>query len=426
MTTTENGQVKVKSAVLLLIIVTLTGLAGLLVVKASISTSLFIITTVVTVAISFLNVEAALYLLIASMLLSPELIVGDLPGKGTGDRGITLRFDDILLVVIGMGWFLKTAVRKELGLFLRTPLNRPIALYIIVCLVSTLLGYMFGRVKLMTGFFFVLKYFEYFIVYFMVVNYLTDKKQIERFVTAMMIVCFIICIVAILQIPGGGRVTAPFEGASGEPNTLGGYLVLMLSITLGLLITPESTQYKKLLSLLVIFIVVSLLATLSRSSWLTLGPMLLTLICFSRKKLVLVITLTIIVLLSPFITPHVVKERALFTITQRQHAGQIKIGGIRLDTSTSARINSWKDALTKDFMEHPVLGYGVTGYRFLDAQYPRVLVETGILGFVAFVLLVFSVYKNALNVSKSLGSLFQRYLPRIFGGVCGDISSWNW
>ncbi len=402
----ENGQIKAESAFLLLTVAILTGLGAFLVTEVSIYTSLFVIVIFVLVVTSFLSAQAALYLLIASMLLSPEFIVGDLMGKGTAGRGITFCLDDFLLIIIGLGWFARTAVRKELGLFLETPLNGPIAYYIAVCLVSTLIGFAMGRLNLMTGLFYVLKYFEYFIIYFMVANYLRDKEQIRRFIMAMLVVCLIICVIAILQIPAGGRVTAPFEGEMGEPNTLGGYLILMLSITLGLLVTSDSMRRKTFLGVLVILIAISLLATLSRSSWLTVMPMLLILIYFSKKKLVIVVPLIIIVLISPFLMPKAVKERALFTVTQRREMGQIEVGGIRIDTSTSARINSWKDILTRDFIKHPVFGYGVAGYGFLDAQYPRVLVETGILGFIAFLALIFSIYKHALNTYRNTSDPF--------------------
>ncbi len=221
---------------------------------------------------------------------------------------------------------------------MRTPLNRPIASYFVICLIATRFGFMMGRVKRLTGFFFVLKYFEYFIVYFMVANQLRDKRQIERFVTVMLIVCFIVCLVSIAQIPGGGRVTALFEGEVGEPNTLGGYLVLMLSITLGLLLTDGSKKQKGLFVTLAFFIVVSLLATLSRSSWIALPPMLITLIYFSRRKMVIIVPLIAMILLSPFVLPSAVKERALFTFTQPRESGQMEIGGTKIDTSTSARL----------------------------------------------------------------------------------------
>lgn len=397
----DRSQIESNTLLPVTLILIITAVGGFLVAKVPLTITLLIIVVFILTITSFLSAEFALYLLIISMLLSPEFVVGEMIGKATGGRGITLRLEDFLLVVIGLGWFIRTAINKELGLFLRTPLNVPIALYITVCLASTLIGYMTGRLKLMTGFFFILKYFEYFIVYFMAVNYLREKKQAERFIAVILGVCFIICIIAILQIPTSGRVTAPFEGASGEPNTLGGYLILMLSITAGLLVTPESTRYKKHLSLLVIFIFVSLLATLSRSSWISAVPMVLTLIYFSKRKTMLIISFLLIVLITPFAMPKAVKERALYTVTQRYHVGQIEVGGVRIDTSASARLTTWKDILTRDFVKHPILGYGVTGYGFVDAQYPRVLVETGVLGLVAFFILLFSLYKNALSIYRT-------------------------
>jgi O-antigen ligase len=398
---TSNTLIDSKTIFLLLTIIGITFLGGIIVTKVSVGVAVFLFAALIIAIASFLSAEVALYMLIGSMLLSPEFIVGDIVGKATIGRGITLRFDDILLIIIGFSWFLKTAIRKELGLFLRTPLNRPIVYYVTVCLVATLFGLMMGRVRGLTGFFFVLKYFEYFIVYFMVVNHLRDKRQIERFVMAMLIVSVIVCIVAIAQIPGGGRVSAPFEGEVGEPNTLGGYLVLMLSITLGLLLTYGSTKQKGLFVTLTVLIMISLLATLSRSSWLALGPMLLALIYFSKKKMVILVPLILIAVLSPFILPANVKKRALFTFTQRQERGQIEVGGLRIDTSASARLRSWKNVLTRDFIKHPILGYGVTGYSFLDAQYPRVLAETGLVGFVFFVWLLAAVFKNALYAYRN-------------------------
>ena len=398
---TSNTVIDSKTIFLLLTIIGITFLGGIIVTKVSVGVAVFLFAALIIAIASFLSAEVALYMLIGSMLLSPEFIVGDIVGKATIGRGITLRFDDILLIIIGFSWFLKTAIRKELGLFLRTPLNRPIVYYVTVCLVATLFGLMMGRVRGLTGFFFVLKYFEYFIVYFMVVNHLRDKRQIERFVMAMLIVSVIVCIVAIAQIPGGGRVSAPFEGEVGEPNTLGGYLVLMLSITLGLLLTYGSKKQKGLFVTLTAFIVISLLATLSRSSWLALGPMLLALIYFSKKRMVILVPLILIAVLSPFILPANVKKRALFTFTQRQERGQIEVGGLRIDTSASARLRSWKNVLTRDFIKHPILGYGVTGYSFLDAQYPRVLAETGLVGFVFFVWLLAAVFKNALYAYRN-------------------------
>jgi O-antigen ligase len=48
------------------------------------------------------------------------------------------------------------------------------------------------------------------------------------------------------------------------------------------------------------------------------------------------------------------------------------------------------------------MGYGVTGYSFVDAQFPRILVETGALGLFAFFYLLYSIFKLTLHSLKEL------------------------
>ncbi|MCX5829548.1 MAG: hypothetical protein NTV58_16365 [Deltaproteobacteria bacterium] len=206
-------------------IILLTLVGAILISHATMGIAVFVIIGLIVAVFTFINTEFALYALIIAMLLGPQIGLGGLEGTGArSERGITLRVDDFLLVIIGLTWFFKTAVEKELGLMLKTPLNGPIGIYVLVCVISTLFGYMMGRVRGFTGFFFILKYFEYYIVYFMAVNLLREKKQIERFLLTMFIVCFIVSLFAIFSMAQGIRASAPFEGATGEPNTLGGYL----------------------------------------------------------------------------------------------------------------------------------------------------------------------------------------------------------
>jgi hypothetical protein len=351
--------------------------------------------------LSFINIEWGLYILIFSMILSPEIIVGE-TAKASLERGLTLRFEDFLLVVIGMSWYAKNAVHKELGLFLKTLLNKPILFYVVACILSTGFGIMTGRVELKTGSLFVLKYIEYFIVFFMVVNHVRSTQQLKRFIFCLFITCFISSIFGILQIPGGERVSAPFEGEIGEPNTFGGYLLLIGAIAAGLVSKAESSKIKQLSALLILFIIPPFLFTQSRSSYLALIPVCLVIGFMARHRIIIVGCIILALMMSPFLLPSLVTDRISYTFNQPEHPGQILIGNLRLDTSTSARLISLKHCL-KDWLKHPVLGYGVTGYYFVDTQYPRVLVETGILGLISFFYLLYSIFiltiRNLNNVT---------------------------
>jgi O-antigen ligase len=358
--------------------------------------------------ISFINIEVGLYILIFSMLLSPEISIGETTGTNV-ERGVTLRFEDFLLVVIGFSWLAKNAVEKELGLFIKTPLNKAIFLYILACSVSTGFGIISGDVEVKTGFFFVLKYVEYFIVFFMIANQLKDIDQVKRFIFCILVTCFIVSIIGLLQVPGGERVSAPFEGETGEPNTLGGYLLFIGAVAAGILIKTENYKVRYFLALLIIVMIPPFLFTQSRSSYLGLIAACFVLGLISQRRPIIIGFLMIGLLTSPFFLPSQIKDRILYTFKQEESVHQVEIGDLRLDTSTSARLLRLKDVL-RDWPEHPIIGYGITGYNFVDAQYPRVLIETGILGLIAFLYLLYSVLRLALKNMKTVKTSYSKGL----------------
>jgi O-antigen ligase len=380
------------------------------------SVSIGIALGVVVGFVAFVNMEVAIHILILSMLLGPEFIVGEIGAKAAAQRGLTLRMDDFLLVVIVLGWLARTAVHRELALLGHTPLNRYIGYYLVACTLSTGIGMLAGRVDLVSGFFFVLKYAEYFVVYFMVVNTIESGPQMRRFIATAVVTASLVALFAIAQIPAGGRVTAPFEGRGGEPNTLGGYLVFLVAIASGFALTGRTrgTSFRWLGLAALLF--VALLYTLSRASYLALLPMYGTLLLLSRRRLPLLVALLVGVLVAFTILPGRVKERVTETFAQPAQPGQLHVGGMHLDTSASTRIQSWKEAV-KGWTAQPLLGFGVTGFRFMDAQFPRVLVETGLVGLGTFLLLLGVIARETYRIHRSMEGGLHRGL--VLGYLAG-------
>lgn len=343
---------------------------------------------------AFTSVSAALYLLIASMLLSPEIAVGRVEGRGVGGRELSFRMDDILLIVIGFSWLVKNILYRELALFRETPLNRPIAVYMVICVVSTLMGVLNGQVRPTTGFFFVLKYFEYFFVFFMVVNHVRSQQQVVGLVVALLVVGLIVSLFAISQIPGGQRASAPFEGESGEPNTLGGYLVFLLAVMTGLLLHVQVGPIRIALLVLGGFAILALMATLSRSSYLAAFVLLMAVGLTQWRRPRVLTVLLVIVALIPLLAPANVKDRVSETFFGRQYGGEIKVGQVGLDLSTTERLKSWAYVLN-DWVHDPILGRGVTGYAWADAQYVKIIGETGLAGLVAFGFIIYRLWRCA-------------------------------
>lgn len=350
--------------------------------------------------IAFLSTPLSLYLLVYSMLLGPELVAGGMGGvSATQGRGVTLRFDDFLLAIIGFVWLVKSAIHKEESPVKYTPLNGPMMFYVAVCLFATLMGVMAGHVKPQTGFFFNLKYFEYFFVYFMVVNAVDTENDVRGLVKASLMTCFLVSLFGIAQIPSGERASAPFEGEQGEPNTLGGYLVFMMAVVIGLLMTRGAVRQKRWQFILLLGVgVLGIFATLSRSSMLALAVIVLVVILFASYKKPLLFAMVLALLAtSPLWAPKSVKERVTFTFAQEAQVGQLHIGGVKVDTSTSERLHSWENSF-KYFQKSPLWGAGITGAPyFMDAMYPRLITETGLLGIAAFLAIVYSLFRMAFR-----------------------------
>ncbi len=376
---------------------------------------------------SFLNTELALHIILLSMLLSPEIVVGGVGGISIGKpavkgEALVLRMEDLVLVTAAFAWLARTALFKELGLIRRTPLNPAIFAYIVSLILATLLGVFMGSVRPIRGFFYTLKYLEFFVVYFMAVNYVQEERQLHRLLTTAFLTCAISAVMGIAQIPSGERVGAPFEGKWGEPNTFGGYLVFMLALILGHFLSartlPAALGWLAFSGL----VTAPLLYTLSRSSWVAAIPMLLTLVVLSPRRIILLIGLGSLVVVGPLAFPKQVVDRYNYTLHDKVDRGQYSLGGARLDTSTSARLDSWKHGIA-GWAKQPLFGYGVTGFAFMDAQFVRVLVETGLAGLAAFLWLWWRLLRVAWNAHQRLsGSRFEGLTLGYLAGLVGIIA----
>ena len=373
-------------------------LAALGISQLETSVGLLITLGLVVSVLVFFETTIAIYLLIVSMLLSPEFAVSDLATSSASlGRGVTFRFDDFILVIVAFSWLLKCALHQELGVFRRTPLNGAMVAYVLACSISTIIGMGAGRVEPLTGALFVLKYVQYFVLFFLVINSVDSEKQLRRYWLAMVVTALIVGATGIAQIPGGGRVSAPFEGANSEPNSFGGYLGFLIIICLALWFSLRDQRQRMAYLLVAVFLFVPFLFTLSRASYLGIGPGVAVVLLLNRRHVLSygLMALAFSLLVFPQVFPEAIRERVAFTWSQEARSGQRVLFGQRVDTSTSARLGSFEKVLT-DFPEQPLFGYGVTGWGFVDAQYFRTLIETGLLGLLSLLFFFFRIFQLGL------------------------------
>ena len=368
--------------------------------------------------IVFVRIEFGLYLVIFSMLLSPQLGSGGAVAEG---RRIVIRSEDLLLLVVSFSWLAKTAVNKELGLTLKTPLNRPILAYAAATAIATLIGYMTGTVAGYGGVFYVLKYIEYFVVYYMVVNNVVDRRQAWRLVTAAFLTAVIVSLIGLTQIPSGQRVSAPFEGKAGEPNTFGGYLLLLIAVAGGIALETARLRTRAIYLGLAGLMSIPFMFTLSRTSYVGAIPAVAAMAALSSRRRLMIGALIVAVVASPVVMtllPNSVMKRVHYTFEPERGQPTVRVGAVGLDPSTSARLISVKQAFA-GFTNRPIFGYGVTGFAFMDQQFARTLVETGIVGLATFLALIWAVLKAGVISYRNLTVPEDRGLA--LGFVAGTI-----
>lgn len=378
--------------------------AGLVVFNALVPHSALTIALAVSMivfGVTVVRVDFGVYILVVAMLLSPEINLGAI-GRAN-DRGVNIRYDDILIIVIFLGVCLKMAFDNRKRLWLPSPINAPIALYYGILIFSFFLAWhrsvpAWDRT---VAIFVMLKMAEFYMVFFLVGNAIQDRFQIRRQLVLFFVVGIIVSLYGILTIGTTDRVSAPLEEGGTEPNTLGGYLMILMCVAGGLFVYAPRRRLRWLMVALFVLAFVPFLYTLSRASYISLLVALIVLGLAGRKFSVVAFVVAVLAL-SPTLMPHDVKQRVNYTF-QEGSGKQLVIAGkptnIEVDTSTYERIHVWKK-VRYNMLVWPFFGGGPAWDTVLDSQYARVLIETGLVGFAAFSLLLYQVLRTAREAHR--------------------------
>ena len=379
--------------------------------------------SMIVFGLTVLRVDLGIYILVIAMLLSPEIETGSV-GQFS-ERSVNLRYDDILIAVIFFGVLVKLAFEGNLQLWRPNPINIGIVAYFGVCIIAN-----FSALRVSVGawdrnvaFFVTLKMAEFYMIFFMVGNAINSSREIRKQLTLFLIVAMIVCLYAIYSVGVIDRVSAPFEKGGTEPNTLGGYLTIVICISLGLFLNAPSRNKKIIFTYLMIIAIIPFLYTLSRASYLALIVALLA-IGFMGRRLSIVLIVTLVLVFSPKFMPSEVKDRVNYTF-QRGTGEPVTImgysTGLQVDKSTHERIYVWQK-VKYNLRVWPWFGGGISWDNVLDSQYARVLIETGLFGIITFVFLLWQILKVTRETYHWSNDWFNRGMALgAFGTLIGLI-----
>jgi hypothetical protein len=381
--------------------------AGFLAVSAAPGTLFMTAGFLAISVVAFLSPKLSLVLLIFSMLLSPEISMGAV----AGGRSAVIRYDDILLIIIFFSWFARTAILKDKPFVTSTPVQVPVMAYAALAIVSTGLGIMRGNIRADVAVFYVLKYIEYFLLYFMTVNVIDSKEEIRKYLKYAGLVVIIVTVYAYYYYFNSGpdaRASAPFEAPlgdldAGEPASLGGYYLLVFGFLFALITEVPGAGLVKVWPWL-LFVFPAFLLTFSRSSYLGFIFLVGGILVYSRRRKALIALALAVVAGGVFLLPGLsdkVSNRISMTYKGDYATSAVKLGSsgqILLEESAAARVNSLHYAFFERFPKHPLLGWGVTGIGLGDTQYALILGEMGLAGVFVFFWMLYRVFASAKKV----------------------------
>lgn len=284
---------------------------------------------------------------------------------------------------------------------------------------------------------------EYTLYFFVLNALLDDEVTIKDMINVMIVAATAVALYGIYQKLSGmetpkswtyseaeSGLTIRVFSTIGNPNSLGGYMVLVAPIAIALTLWAKDWTRRLLYGSASLLMMACLLLTFSRGAWIGFiaGMALYTLI--TRNKWLALIGIGGLVA-APFAAPDVV-DRLLLAFTPEYLE----------KASNKGRVEFWARAFSI-WKESPVFGAGIgtvgdtvalkfnmPGATWIDNQYMRVLAEMGILGFVAYVAMlltpVFAGIKNVFAAkanSSYLHALNAGITAAIFGMIVENVTA---
>lgn len=354
------------------------------------------IIAILVFAATMVNPRVGLFLIIFSIILSPEFRVFDRP----------IRIEDVLLMVVILAWIaiMATQGRK----FADTPINGPILLYLFISFLALVNALVFGNISPFTGnpqdisvsILTFLKKIEYFLVFFVVSNTVHTFRHVRQYVALMLVACALSAAYALNQGPGMTpaeeiRVAAPFDP---EPNTYGQYLMFNIVLILSLVFCVRSLFQKLLLFGLLAYTTTAFMLTFSRGSYVALLVSVLLLGIIRERRIILGTVFCIIFSSLLFSQSVISRVQSGFNEVQEWYQGNADPGG----NSFLTRVNSFQEGFSVA-SKNPVLGVGIGNIPLnrIEAQLPKEALETGFLGLFAFLWVMFSIAKICWKTIQS-------------------------
>lgn len=346
--------------------------------------------------------------------------------------GSGINFTNIFIILLIVAWLLKR--EKDKSSFVTNPLRLPLLIFMLATYFSFFTGFMQLGIPFFGNEFRTYKSFiTTFILFFIVVNNVKDKKSMKLLFKVM---AFMILSVAFMTIKefreaniwhydDGARVTL----LGLQPNMLGAFFAQFLPIFAGLAFLSKKLKNKILYIGLFSICLPALMFTYSRGAYLAIAGALIIMLFTGRRKIISGFMLMAIIAI--FAQSILFGHGRIIPVSVRERFDSMKQEGREEDKSIELREAVWVLAKQR-ISESPIFGYGfgasdhilyLEEYNIdLDTHnmYLDIALECGIPTLLIFIWLLFKMFKIGLWVFRMSDDYFYKAIGL---GFCGCVSA---
>jgi len=396
--------------------------------------------------------EIVTYALVAYLPFSREL-AGDF-----GGMAMAFNFTNILMVFMLWAWMSGRYAMNE-PMWLRTPLNLPITLFLALGLAAVIRGNYFGPDYLGFAVIQYKRWITPILFYFLVLNTVKERGTVQNVAVIIIITTTVAALMAIYDYidlgPRSSLEKSRIGGICEQPNQLAAFFTYYMFLPLGffLLNMGRFSYWGLLIPFLLCFR--GIMVTFSRGGYIACAAGIYAITFFRSKILMmLLIVATVVVYFNPIFLPAGIRYRMGQTV-QKEPGLSLTVGEVQegdLEPSAQQRIKIWKAGLEM-VMDHPMwgVGYGLfpktlvyyadVGERDAHNTYLILAAEMGIPALLVFLwILGLAVWKTRSLYLKTndpfakglalgwLGGLFGLLMSNMFGSRLDsqEISSYFW
>ncbi len=351
-----------------------------------------------------------LFIMLFFVMISTDMPLG---GKDSV-RQTTVRFEDVVLILVSIGWILNKARTRSLSSIKENRLYKPILAMSSIIIIATIFGFFQNTVQLHKGILYSMKRLEYFWIFFMTYNLMETREDAWLSIKIFLWGSAAISIIGIFQFTifplsslaaGGSTATAGF----GRANTLADFYLIILGVVMGLFIYCRDKKRLSIYAILILLFATAIIMTKSRGAYVSIPFIFLVIAYFSRnmKFIIVIVCLASIALIYQFGSIFITDQTTKFLYdrqgedikNQVSSIGEVMKKGPSADSSFNTRYVSWINA-KPEIYKYPLLGHGVGSmplYAF-DNQYVAEVYDTGMIGLIAFLFLNVVIFLTVLHL----------------------------